>query len=119
MDMIDIAESAAAAASLRIPARPQRRNAAAPLSCLNREAGLAAVAAELHLQVSTLEPEVAEAVERGAAALFLAGDGPRLTEASQAATVCREEARKAPPSATKARRSSDREKGTRAATAAI
>ncbi|MGA2793774.1 MAG: hypothetical protein ABSE69_09590 [Roseiarcus sp.] len=47
-------------------------------SGLCREIGLAAVAAELNLQVNTLESEVAEAVERGAAALFLAGYGPRL-----------------------------------------
>ncbi len=64
-------------------ARPLASNPAAPLSCLNREAGLAAVAAELHVQISTLEREVAEAIERGAAALFLAGFGPRLTKAGQ------------------------------------
>ena len=46
---------------------------AEPLSSLYREAGLAAVAVELNLQVHTLAPEVAEAVERGAAALFLGG----------------------------------------------
>ena len=64
-------------------ARQEASNPAAPLSCLNREAGLAAVAAELDLPVGTLEREVAEAVERGAAALFLAGFGPRLTKAGQ------------------------------------
>ncbi len=61
-------------------ARAQASKLNAPLPCLNREAGLAAVAAELHLQVSTLEFEVAEAVEKGAAALFLAGFGPRLVK---------------------------------------
>jgi hypothetical protein len=40
------------------------------------EAGLAAVAVELNLPVYDLAPEVAEAVERGAAALFLGGYGP-------------------------------------------
>ncbi len=37
---------------------------------LYREIGLAAVAIELHLQLNTLDPDVAEAVERGRAALF-------------------------------------------------
>jgi hypothetical protein len=46
---------------------------------LYREAGLAAVAVELNLQVYELAPEVAEAVERGAAALFLGGYGPYST----------------------------------------
>ena len=41
-----------------------------PLSCLYREVGLAAVANELNLQLNTLEPDVAAAVERGAAALL-------------------------------------------------
>jgi hypothetical protein len=39
---------------------------------------LAAVAIELKLELSTLEPEVAEAIEQGAAALFDAGYGPSL-----------------------------------------
>ncbi len=47
-----------------------------PLSRLYREIGLAAVAIELHLQLETLEPDVAEAIERGAAALFHAGRQP-------------------------------------------
>src|SRR5271154_2489638 len=46
---------------------------------LCRAFGLAAVAAELNLQMDTLEPETARAIERGAAALFLAGYGPRLS----------------------------------------
>jgi hypothetical protein len=50
-----------------------------PLSILYRDIGLAAVATELKLQLDTLEPDVAEAVERGAAALLLAGFGPSLT----------------------------------------
>lgn len=50
---------------------------------LYRDAGLAAVAAELKLPVNTLEPEVAEAVETGAAALFLAGYGPRVTRSQR------------------------------------
>jgi hypothetical protein len=40
-----------------------------PFSGLHREVGLAAVANELNLQLNTLEPDVAAAVERGAAAL--------------------------------------------------
>jgi hypothetical protein len=47
-----------------------------PLSDLYREVGLAAVANELNLQLNTLEPDVAAAVERGAAALLLAGREP-------------------------------------------
>ena len=43
---------------------------------LCRAFGLAAVAAELNLRTDILEPETAEAVTRGAAALFLAGYGP-------------------------------------------
>jgi hypothetical protein len=50
-----------------------------PLSCLYREVGLAAVANELNLQLNTLEPDVAAAVERGAAALLLAGREPGPT----------------------------------------
>lgn len=49
------------------------------LSSLYHEIGLATVATELNLQLNTLEPDVAEAVERGAAALLLAGYGPSLT----------------------------------------
>jgi hypothetical protein len=44
-----------------------------PLSSMCREVGLAAVAAELQLQIDDLELDAAEAVERGAAALFLGG----------------------------------------------
>jgi hypothetical protein len=49
-----------------------------PLSSLCREIGLASVAIELNLKLNTLEPDVAEAIERGAAALFHAGYGPSL-----------------------------------------
>ena len=81
---------------------------AEPLSSLYREAGLAAVAVELNLQVHTLAPEVAEAVERGAAALFLGGYGPSSTLTRQSAGVGKEgRQRKAPRAATKARRSSN------------
>lgn len=48
-----------------------------PSSRLCRAFGLAAVAAELKLQVNTLDHETAEAIETGAAMLFLAGYGPR------------------------------------------
>lgn len=44
---------------------------------LCRAFGLAAIAAELDLQVDTLDPEAAEVVGRGAATLFLAGYGPK------------------------------------------
>jgi hypothetical protein len=50
-----------------------------PLSGLYRELGLAAVANELNLQLNTLEPDVAAAIERGAAALLLAGREPGPT----------------------------------------
>ena len=49
-----------------------------PLSSLYHEIGLAAVAAELNLQLNTLEPDVADAVQR-AAALLVAGDARSLT----------------------------------------
>ena len=49
-----------------------------PQSSLYRAIGLATVATELNLQLVTLEPEVAEAVERGAAALLMAGFGRSL-----------------------------------------
>jgi hypothetical protein len=41
-----------------------------PLSSLYREIGLAAVATELNLQLNTLEPDVAEAVQRGCRRAF-------------------------------------------------
>jgi hypothetical protein len=44
-----------------------------PLSSMTHEVGLAAVAAELHLGIDDLELDAADAVEKGAAALFLAG----------------------------------------------
>jgi hypothetical protein len=49
-----------------------------PISSLCREIGLAAVAIELNLELSTLLPDAAEAIEQGAAALFDAGYGPSL-----------------------------------------
>jgi hypothetical protein len=49
-----------------------------PLSSLYRDIGLAAVATELNLHLDTLEPDVAEAVGRGAAALLLVEFGPSL-----------------------------------------
>jgi hypothetical protein len=54
---------------------------------LYREAGLAAVAVELNLPVSELAPDVVEAVERGAAALFLSGHSPYSTLSRQGAGV--------------------------------
>jgi hypothetical protein len=58
-----------------------------PLSSLCREIGLAAVAIELKLELSTLgtlQPDVAEAIEQGAAALFDAGYGPSLIDTNEA-----------------------------------
>ena len=52
-----------------------------PLSSFCWEIGLAAVAIELKLELSTLgtlQPDVSEAIEQGAAALFDAGYGPSL-----------------------------------------
>ena len=48
-----------------------------PLSSMTHEIGMAAVAAELHLGIDELELDAANSVERGAAALFLAGFGPK------------------------------------------
>jgi hypothetical protein len=48
-----------------------------PLSKMTHEIGMAAVAAELHLGIDELELDTADSVERGAAALFLAGFGPK------------------------------------------
>jgi hypothetical protein len=48
------------------------------LSSLCHEIGLAAVAIELNLELSALQPDAAEAIERGAAALFDAGYAPNL-----------------------------------------
>ena len=88
-----------------------------PLFGLYREAGLAAVAVELNLQVYELAPEVAEAVERGAAALFLGGYGPYSTVTRQSAGLARKpvSARRHVPYATKARRSSSLQKSKGAA----
>ena len=82
-----------------------------PLSGLYREAGLAAVAVEFNLRACELAPEVAEAVERGAAALFLGGYRPFPTLTRQSAGVGKQgPQRKAPHAATKARRSADPDK---------
>ena len=48
------------------------------LSSLCHKIGLAAVAIELNLEHSTIEPDAAEAIKQGAAALFDAGYGPSL-----------------------------------------
>jgi hypothetical protein len=48
-----------------------------PLSSMTHEVGMAAVAAELHLGIDDLELDAADDVEKGAAALFLAGFGPK------------------------------------------
>jgi len=95
------------------PANPQAIEQKAghrkPLSRLYREVGLAAVAVELNLKVNTLEPEVTEAVEKGAAALFLAGYGPRTTHSLQNGRAGeKENRRKARRAATKVRPSLSR-----------
>jgi hypothetical protein len=51
------------------PAIEQSAGHSRLLSRLYREIGLAAVAAELKLQASALEPEIAEVIERGASML--------------------------------------------------
>jgi hypothetical protein len=48
-----------------------------PVSRMTHEVGMAAVAAELHLGIDELELDAADAVEKGAAALFLAGFGSK------------------------------------------
>jgi hypothetical protein len=50
-----------------------------PFSSLYRDIGLATVATEFNVRLDTFEPDVAEAVERGGAALLLARFGPSLT----------------------------------------
>ena len=56
-----------------LPAHPQilqqRAGDSKLLSRLYRDVGMAAVAAELKLQASALEPEIAQALERGASIL--------------------------------------------------
>jgi hypothetical protein len=56
-----------------LPAHPQvlqqRAGDSKLLSRLYRDVGMAAVAAELKLQSSALEPEIAQALERGASKL--------------------------------------------------
>jgi len=67
------------AASPRASREPT--NSGRPLSSLCREVGLAAVAIELKLELTTLgtlQPDVSEAIEQGAAALFDARYGPSL-----------------------------------------
>src|SRR5271165_5651594 len=66
-----------AMSSLISPARSRPTPPAFPQAEQCRAFGLAAVAAELNLQIEMLEPEVAEAVAMGATALFLAGYGPK------------------------------------------
>ena len=59
-----------------------------PLSSMTHEVGMAAVAAELHLGIDDLELDAADAVEKGAAALFLAGFGPkRVASVARARTA--------------------------------
>ena len=66
-----------------------------PLSGMTREVGLAAVAAELHLGIDELELDAADAVEKGAAALFLAGFGPKRVAIARGRTSARKTARSA------------------------
>ena len=85
------------------------------LSPLCRAFGLAAVAAELNLQMDTLEPETARAIERGAAALFLAGYGPRLAGSVPSARLNERDGKRGARGAfTKAKRSERLHKKNRA-----
>ncbi len=65
-----------------LPAKPQTIEQSAGqsklLSRLYRDVGLAAVAAELNLQADALEPEIAEALERGASSLAKRSDTCRV-----------------------------------------
>ncbi len=83
-----------AAVALRLDRSP-------PLSSMCREIGMAAVAAELCLRASELELDAAVAVERGAAALFLAGFGPKAKLASRRPRAAKTAGRKNGRSATK------------------
>ena len=56
--------------SVNPPVLEQRAGQSKLLSRLYRDVGLAAVAAELDLQLNALEPEMAEAVQRGASVLL-------------------------------------------------
>ncbi len=76
-----------------------------PLSSLCREIGLAAVAIELNLDLSTLQPDVAEAIERGAAALFDAGYGPSPVRRRRSVAPREKGSRQKARRATKAKRS--------------
>jgi len=84
-----------------------------PLSSMCREVGLAAVAAELHLPTSDLEIDAAVAVERGAAALFLAGFGPKIASATPRARAGKATARKPRRASAKAGRRPSSRRGTR------
>ena len=55
------------------PKLPRRRPETKSPLLDPRTLGPAAVAAELNLEIDTLEPEVGQAVQKGAASLFLAG----------------------------------------------
>jgi hypothetical protein len=55
-----------------------------PLSSLCHEIGLAAVAIELDLELSTLDHDVAEAIAQGAAALFDAATGQVRSDLGEA-----------------------------------
>jgi hypothetical protein len=56
---------------------------------MTHEVGMAAVAAELHLAINDLELDAADAVEKGAAALFLAGFGHSISATAAACTGVR------------------------------
>jgi hypothetical protein len=75
------------------------------LSSLCHEIGLAAVAIELNLELSTLQPDAAEAIERGAAALFDAGNGPSPVRRRRSVAPREKGSRQKVRRATKAKRS--------------
>ena len=77
-----------------------------PLSSLCRDIGLASVATELNVQLDTLEPDIADAIERGAAALLLARFSTSLTWRRRSVRAGEQGGRhKLPGLARKARRS--------------
>ena len=80
----------------------------AHLQGMSRELGLAAVAAELQLNIHELDFDAAGAVQKGAAALFLAGFGARQVEAPGHARAVKAVGRALRRSTTEPRRSSRR-----------
>ena len=77
---------------MRIMVPTARGRAHRPGASLYRAFGLAAVAAELDLRPDMLEPDAAAAVQKGAAALVLAGFGPSLIRRRSSTRLAPEQA---------------------------